>query len=109
MGPIETTLSRAYALIEDPKHHCVGGYAEDESGSSANSESDHAVRWCVLGAIRRVAGAYTKDEEAVNNFLRSVSTAWLKEVAPIVNDLMGHLPTLCLLKTAIAEAREQGL
>lgn len=109
MGPIETTLSRAYALIEDPKRWCQGTYARDREGVDCDDDSEMACSWCVEGAILRVGtlGVWFDAQD----FLEGVSARWLGfGVLPHdINDDLGHLPTLCLLKTAIAEAREQGV
>ena len=52
---------RLYTLLSPSGTWCQGHYAFDKYGQPVNPESSHAVRWDLLGAIRRV---YLQDGEA---------------------------------------------
>ena len=60
-------LSAAADLIEGGGW-CVREWAVDQAGRKCPPESDSAVAWCPLGAIRRIAGRVESDEPARSLF-----------------------------------------
>lgn len=93
-------LTQARALIADPAKHCATGhYAVASDGHAVESDSDEAVRWCVIGACRRIYGI---DVEAVRKLLADVCEEHYGTRDYIdVNDRRGHAAILSVLDAAI--------
>ena len=54
MKPSEL-LTKAKAVIADPKHWTQGWYAKDAEGQPVGPRKSYAVCWCSLGALDKVA------------------------------------------------------
>ena len=54
MKPSEL-LTKAKAVIADPKHWTQGWYAKDAEGQSVGPRKSYAVCWCSLGALDKIA------------------------------------------------------
>jgi len=54
-------LRTAKDKISSPEHWSQGGYAVDSEGRSVTPDSQEAVSWCALGAIRAVYLTGLKD------------------------------------------------
>ena len=54
MKPSEL-LTKAKALIADPKHWTQGWYARNAEGQVVGPNAPHAVCWCSIGAIDKAA------------------------------------------------------
>ncbi len=47
------------------KGWCQGAYARDVDGRKCDEISDRAVRWCLIGALRRASGGSVADTPGV--------------------------------------------
>lgn len=48
-------LAKAKTLIADPKHWTQGFYAQDAQGQAVGPAQPHAVCWCSVGVLSKVA------------------------------------------------------
>ncbi len=106
MTPSTLALARRVrALLEAPERWTQGHMAETAKGSACRSESRHAARWCLLGAVTRSWAELDsdwQDEDELSIALRAYTGPdglihW--------NDAPGrtHADVLALLDTVIAE------
>ena len=78
-------LTRAWDVIEDPKHWALKWYAVDAAGESIGTGNIDAVAWCSLGATHKVTNWANEDEG-------DYSRRALKEAARLLYALpVGHL------------------
>jgi hypothetical protein len=92
-------LRQARALISDPARWCRAAAARDHHLAPTFPTDPQARRWCVQGAVRRIA----EDELPVFQ----PALRYLAQFAPngevtLVNDRDGHAAILALLDAAIA-------
>ena len=90
-------MGEVIELIGDPNRWCQGTVAKDSGGRSVLPGSADACKWCLSGAICKVAD--TKDV-AVFHF---VTEAALGELIPVFNDNNNHATVIDKLK-AIKES-----
>ena len=62
-------------LLEKPENWCRKYYAEDANGIRTKPENQSAVRWCVIGAIRKCYFGQTQQIEAETK-LTKVTGTW---------------------------------
>ena len=107
MKPSEL-LTKAKAVIADPKHWTKGSYAKDAKGHSTGPAKSNAVCWCSAGALKKVAheeGTYST---------RLMTARYLAEVAddcgysgiPGFNDGSSHEIVMKAWDKAIQLAKE---
>ena len=106
MKPSEL-LTKAKAVIADPKHWTQGWYAKDAEGKSVGPRKPDAVCWCSLGALEKVAyeeGTYS---------IRLTTARYLDMVAdecyngiPGLNDNSSHEAVMKAWDEAIKLAKE---
>jgi len=108
MKPSEL-LTKAKALIADPKHWAQGFYAKDSKGHDVGPAKPHAVCWCSLGALNKVA-----HEESIYS-ARFAATRYLSKVVdecgyrgiPDFNDSSSHEAVMKAWDKAIKLAKEE--
>jgi hypothetical protein len=91
-------ISRAYRLIEDPRHWTRFALARKASGVVCLPGSENAVRFCARGALYRAACDICPEGATVLFKKVAWSLPWLA----LVNDLRGHAAVLKHLKKALA-------
>jgi hypothetical protein len=100
-------LRQARALIEDKRRWTYGVYARDRYSRHVWPDSEHAVRWCALGALRRVERAWSLP---FNACIRALDKACLELYADCsvedVNDKLGHDAVLAMYNHAIELSEE---
>ena len=109
MKPSEL-LTKAKALIADPKHWTQGWYAHNADGFDVGSCKPEAVCWCSVGAIEKVT-----HEEGVTD-TRFKATQYLAQVSakcgysgiPDFNDNSSHKMVMKAWDMAIKLAKEDG-
>lgn len=107
MKPSEL-LTKAKALIADPKHWTKGRYAIDAEGLNVGPGTSKAVCWCSVGAIEKVT-----HEEGVTD-TRFKATQYLAQVSakcgysgiPDFNDNSSHKIVMEAWDKAIKLAKE---
>ena len=107
MKPSEL-LTKAKAVIADPKHWTQGRYAQDAEGQASAPCGPDAVCWCSLGALHAVA----HEENTYNT--RFAATRYLAKVAdecgysgiPDFNDNSSHETIMKAWDKAIKLAEE---
>lgn len=102
-----TTLKAAKALIVDPKNWIKGEYARDCYGFPVDPRSDHAVKFCMVGACSRVTGvdrAITGTAPSVLGILYQVMDCGI----PFFNDrpFRQHHEVMAAFDAAIVEAEK---
>ncbi len=78
MKPSEL-LTKAKAVIADPKHWAQGQYAKDAKGYSTGPAEPYAVCWCSLGALEKVA--YEEEDLPTYSDTRLAAMRYLAEVS----------------------------
>lgn len=109
MKPSEL-LTKAKALIADPKHWTQGWYAKDAKGHSTVPSTPNAVCWCSVGAIDKVAreeNTYSPKLEAAK-YLTKVSAECGYSGIPDFNDSSSHETVMKAWDKAIKLAKEDG-
>jgi hypothetical protein len=101
---VKEILIKARALISKPENWCQGSYAIDALGESTPSFSKTAVKFCALGALRKIK----TDLGGVEIFgcelvLRAVVGT---PDIPSFNDRADHAAVLDMYDKAIANCKE---
>ena len=108
MKPSEL-LTKAKAVIADPKHWAQGWYAKDAKGQSVGPRKPDAVCWCSLGALEKVA--YEEDTYktclAATGYLFKVSAECGYIGIPYFNDNSSHEAVMKAWDKAIKLAKEE--
>ncbi len=107
MKPSEL-LTKAKAVIADPKHWTQGWYAKDAEGQPVGPRESYAVCWCSLGALDKVA----HEENTYKTCL--AATGYLFEASaecgyigiPYFNDNSSHEAVMRAWDKAIKLAKE---
>ena len=55
-------LHRARELLADPEHWIQGAYAVDRDSVPQAADGPTAVRWCIVGALRKIGGLPDPEE-----------------------------------------------
>jgi hypothetical protein len=100
---IAETLKAAKAKIESPENWIQQNYAQDSQGKGVSPESPKAVCWCSMGAVRAVAGSFSKEAEDAVLFLGNQ----VGEAAWVFNDDHSHAEVLAMFDKAIAAAEKE--
>lgn len=83
-------LTKAKALIDTPDKWTKGEFARDKNGSRVDANSNYAVCFCSIGAIRKVAPCRGSEyERGYISALQALATACGKEPA-VYNDFATH-------------------
>ena len=109
MKPSEL-LTKAKALIADPKHWTQGWYAQDAKGHRTVPSTPKAVCWCSIGALDKVAreeNTYSPKLEAAK-YLTKVSAECGYSGIPDFNDSSSHETVMKAWDKAIKLAKEDG-
>lgn len=107
MKPSEL-LTKAKAVISDPKHWAQGWYAKDAKGQSVGPRKPEAVCWCSLGALEKVAyeeNAHGARFEATR-YLSRVAAECGYGVIPDFNDNSSHEAVMKVWDETIKLAKE---
>lgn len=107
MKPSEL-LTKAKAVIADPKHWAQGFYAKDAKGQTLLPYYPDAVCWCSLGALEKVAheeNAYST-RFAATRYLAEVSVECGYSRIPYFNDNSSHEAVMKAWDKAIKLAKE---
>lgn len=103
VGPI---LQETRRLLSDESSWTRGAWARDARGAECWPEDQGACRWCLLGALRRVAGrgsdGFFACTGALSDELRRRGVA---EILPEFNDRRTHAEVLALLDAAAARVK----
>lgn len=103
-------LINAKNLISDKKHWCKKTEAKDSSGHPVSVYSEKAVRWCALGAIKRVYPEFSLFKEGWAAI--QLMTKYIPDNYPTIteyNDYPSrtHEQIMKWFDKAISAAREQ--
>lgn len=71
---VVAVLTGVRALIADPAHWTKGVYARAANGRETLHDSEDAVCWCLVGAIKKVGG-YELDREIPPEIINTLCTA----------------------------------
>ena len=107
MKPSEL-LTKAKAVIADPKHWTQDVYAKDAKGYSTGPAEPNAVCWCSIGAIEKVAheeGTYSTRFSATR-YLVVVSDKYGYSGITDFNDNSSHEAVMKAWDKAIKLAKE---
>lgn len=97
-------LIKARELISDPERWTQGAYAKDSSGREVY-DSDAAVCWCGIGALRRVAGYDYLSRSKAIDFLHKTAREAGFDYFQDFNDSSTHAEVLAAFDRAIEAAR----
>lgn len=96
---IRSVLIAARKMIENKKNWHQGGYARDADGEQCHWTNEHAVAFCMMGAVRRSLPARQKDcdgpREAIEAQIRPLRVGEF-------NDSHTHAEVLAVFDRAIA-------
>lgn len=99
MNDVQLLLLAAKTLISYEEDWTQGHAARKSNGTQALAESDKAVRWCALGALKAVGADYR-----AQRFLDEASTIGN---AIRTNDDLGHAAVMAMYDRAIELAGEE--
>jgi hypothetical protein len=110
-------IRAARAVIEDPDNWTQGAMALDADGNSTPSNSETAVCFCALGAVRRAMkepanpGHGRPRGNAVIDALHTVvrETTGQKYFIDHFNDVHSHAEVLAMFDKAIARAEKESV
>ena len=107
MKPSEL-LTKAKAVIADPKHWAQGWYAKDADGEDVEVDALHAVCWCSLGALKKVAHEENTNGAcfAAAGYLAVVSDEYGYSGVTDFNDNSSHEAVMKAWDEAIELAKE---
>ena len=107
MKPSEL-LTKAKAVIADPKHWTQGRYAQDAKGYSTGPTTPDAVCWCSLGALSKVAYEDSAHSSLLMTagYLSRVSAEYGYNGIPDFNDDSSHETVMKAWDRAIQLAKE---
>lgn len=98
---VYTYLDRAEALLRAPSHHnpnhswIQGSLAIDHEGNSCEPESDLAVAYCEIGAVKAVTFYAPNPEQAYQYVVSVLHAANPRAIKAIhYSDKMGGIPTI---------------
>lgn len=77
-------LKAVDALYSDESKWTKGAFGRDTDGVSTGSFNDAAVRWCALGAIRKVCGSIANIDDPQPLEARTSFAVALGDVHPVV-------------------------
>lgn len=104
-------LVEAKSLIEDPKNWTTGWFAKQEDGSIADSCDKYAVCFCSLGALERVYGVHTdNDQEGIGEAMyqaRCALDSVMHSDVPGYNDGHTHAEVMSKWDEAIELVRTE--
>ena len=109
MKPSEL-LTKAKAVIADPKHWTQDVYAKDAKGQSTGPSTPDAVCWCSLGALHAVAheeNTYNTRFAATRYLARVSAECGYSDVSDF-NDNSSHETVMRAWDKAIKLAKEDG-
>ena len=108
MSIAKQILISAKLKIEDPQSWGQGSYATDVSGKPVYISSDHAARFCLIGAVSRaafdIAGPGYVDEKDFDEACDAMSSALPKSFSggiTLYNDSHSHRSVVRLINKAI--------
>ena len=107
MKPSEL-LTKAKAVIADPRRWTQGWYAKDAEGQPVGSRKSYAVCWCSVGALDKVAyeeNTY-KTFFAATEYLGVVADEFGCSSIPDLNDHSSHETVMKAWDRAIKLAKE---
>ena len=107
MKPSEL-LTKAKAVIADPKHWTQGWYAKDAEGQPVGPRKSYAVCWCSLGAFGKVAheeNTYSTHSTTAG-YLDVVADEYGYSGIPDFNDNSSHETVMRAWDKAIKLAKE---
>lgn len=99
---ISEVLDKAADLIEPPRKWTKSAFARDSQGNPCSPYGTEAVSFCVLGAIRQVAGPTTWLHG--ENFVADT----LNELPSVFNDSRTQPEVVSALREIAALARAEG-
>ena len=102
-------LTRVRELIEDPENWIQDNIAEDSAGLPTYTYSPTANRFCLLGAIRRVAASHDGEYDIIECLYAIDDDRQLDDGIPTFNDSTTHSEVLTLLDRAISAASSGSL
>ena len=82
---VKKILCEARALVADHKTWTKNTFARTASGKMTRSDAPNAVRFCALGALRKVGDSYTFQQEA-EHLLQNTTRRLFHQSVPNVND-----------------------
>lgn len=113
MGPVERLLTNAFERIRDEKRWCRRDFARNASGRGVSPCSREARQWCSHGALYREGSSRAVADEVECEAFLTLNRACQEfadgRLSVEVNDRLGHMPMLCMFKTAIADAKARGI
>lgn len=92
---IRSVLVKARKLISKPERWCKFSLAYDASGNTIYPTCRGAVKWCSIGAIRKVSKSYAVPE---CNF---IARLWRCSSIAVFNDSHTHRQVLAKFDSAI--------
>ena len=98
------SLTRVRKLIEAPESWIQNNIAEDAAGNAIYSYDPTACRFCLLGAIHRVAHAQGRALDMIECLHAVDDDQQLGDGIPEFNDSATHSEVLALLDRAISAA-----
>lgn len=106
-----TILKRAKKLISDPKRWTQHAFAKAANGNVIGPESDNAVCWCSIGALRKASfgtGCYGRAEAMLEMAAKRFQIQIYRQTYPDdVNDQRDHATVLRMFDSAIRLAERQ--
>ena len=109
-----TILKRAKKLISDPKRWTKNAFAKASDGNVISPESDNAVCWCSMGAVRKASFGKSRYDQAKATLEMAAKRFRIvgvdRDVAPIpedVNDHRDHATVMRMFDSAIRLAERQ--
>lgn len=97
-------LTRAKALIQDPKNWTQGEYARSAEGIPIGERHPRATCFCSMGAIRRVTGSSSNLFYKNLDALRAVEVVTCEPLSEY-NDSHTHAEVIAKFNEAIAAAK----
>jgi len=99
-------LIAAKKLISKRKHWCTGSFARDAQGEGTDIEDGNTVRWCAMGALRKVTQTPILQSKmpvgfnALHKFSRKLGFVGITNL----NDNSSHKKVMEMFECAIQDA-----
>ncbi len=100
MAKLDTNIQKVIDLIRDGNSWCREWESQKLSGEKCNFDDTEAKKWCLIGAMMKVAGQATEDYFAMYNLFRSQ----IQNVSHF-NDTSKHKDVIKFLEGCLALAK----